>query len=171
MKKNLLSILILALLVVNLVLTAIMMVSVTNTNKKTAELVTSIASVLNLELTTPGQEEEVYVPMSDIVVHDITGSLTIPLHSTDGGSHYIIFNASISLNTKGEGYKAYGETFASYESLIKDAITSAVSKYTVDECNNNLEIVRAEMLKQVKALFGDESGFVYKIAMSDIKTQ
>ena len=48
MKKNLLSVLILALLVVNIVLTTIMMLSITKTNSKTAELVTNIATVMNL---------------------------------------------------------------------------------------------------------------------------
>ena len=42
MKRNLLSVLILALLIVNVALTAVMMVSVTQTNKKTAALIDSI---------------------------------------------------------------------------------------------------------------------------------
>ena len=50
MKKNLLSVLILVLLVVNIILSVIMMASVVGTNKKTGELVTSIATVLKLEL-------------------------------------------------------------------------------------------------------------------------
>ena len=48
MKKNLLSIVILALLIVNLVLTSIMMFSVTSTNKKTGAVVADIASILKL---------------------------------------------------------------------------------------------------------------------------
>ena len=56
MKKNLISVLILALLVVNLVLTSIMMFSTMSSVKKTSALVTSIASVLNIEL---GGESEV----------------------------------------------------------------------------------------------------------------
>lgn len=61
MKKNLLSILILVLLIVNIALTTVMMISVTGTNKKTAELVTSIATVLNLELYNPGG-----IPLADV---------------------------------------------------------------------------------------------------------
>ena len=48
MKKNLLSVVILALLVVNLILTGIMMFSCVSANKKTAALVNDIASVLDL---------------------------------------------------------------------------------------------------------------------------
>ena len=46
MKKNLISIIILALLVVNIVLTAIMMFSVTGAANKTAALVDNIATAL-----------------------------------------------------------------------------------------------------------------------------
>ena len=48
MKKNLISVIILALLIVNIVLTAIMMFSVTGASKKTAALVDDIAMVLDL---------------------------------------------------------------------------------------------------------------------------
>ena len=50
MKRNLLSVLILALLVVNIVLTGIMMFSVVGTSKKTSALVTDIATILQLEI-------------------------------------------------------------------------------------------------------------------------
>ena len=46
MKKNLISVIILALLIVNIVLTAIMMFSVTGASKKTAALVDNIATAL-----------------------------------------------------------------------------------------------------------------------------
>ena len=50
MKKNLLSIIILALLVVNIILSAIMMISVTSASKKTAALVADISTIIGLEI-------------------------------------------------------------------------------------------------------------------------
>ena len=58
MKKNLISIIILALLVVNVVLTAIMMFSVTGASRKTAALVDNISTALNLELTAKTENGE-----------------------------------------------------------------------------------------------------------------
>ena len=58
MKKNLISIVILALLIVNIVLTAIMMFSVTSASKKTAALVDNISKALDLELAANGNGEE-----------------------------------------------------------------------------------------------------------------
>ena len=95
MKRNLLSVLILALLIVNVILTTIMMVSVTQTNERTADLVGNIAAVLNLELRS-GEEE--VIPMENLEVYDLSAPMTIPLLSTDGKNHYIVCNISFSLN-------------------------------------------------------------------------
>ena len=82
MKKNLISIVILALLIVNIVLTAIMMFSVTSTSRKTAALVDNIATALNLELSANGNGEDAErepIPMSDTATYDISEQMTIPL--------------------------------------------------------------------------------------------
>ena len=71
MKKNLISIIILALLIVNIVLTAIMMFSVTGTATKTSALVDNITRALNLELTAKGDDGASAVPISDIATYDI----------------------------------------------------------------------------------------------------
>lgn len=180
MKNNLLTIIILALLVVNIILSGIMMISFMGTNKKTADLVSDIAAVLNLELGVDTEEEETVIPMSEQVPWAIEGAMTIPLQSEktldeDGNvistkEHYIAFNVSFSLYTKGEGYKEYGAEFGNYEALIKDAINSTVSVHTIDECRNDFDAIRAEMLESVKALF-DKDEFIYKIAISELRFQ
>ncbi len=180
MKNNLLTIIIMALLIVNIIMTGIMMISFMGTNKKTADLVSDIAAVLNLELGVDEGEEEAEVPMSQQIPWAMEGAMTIPLQSeqifdadgnvTNTKEHYIMFNVSFSLNTKGDGYKAYGESFGNYESLIEDAINSTVSKHTIDECRNDFETVREEMLEAVRGLF-DKNEFIYKIAISEIRYQ
>ncbi|MBQ7926040.1 MAG: flagellar basal body-associated FliL family protein [Lachnospiraceae bacterium] len=165
MRKNILSVLILALLVVNIALTGIMMFSVTSTNKKTAALIDNIATVMNLELTVPG-EDEVLVSLADTVTHDMVGEMTIPLSGGEKQS-YIMFSVSLLMNVKGEGYKDYGETIGERESLIKDAITSVVSKYTEAECRNDFDAIKEEMLESIQKLF--QSDFIYKIAINGIK--
>lgn len=81
MKNNLLTIIILALLVVNIILSGIMMISFMGTNKKTADLVSDIAAVLNLELGVDEEEEEPMIPMSEQVPWAIEGAMTIPLQN------------------------------------------------------------------------------------------
>ena len=114
MKKNLLSIIILALLIVNIVLTSIMMFSVTGASKKTAALVNDIAAVLDLELEANKANDEnqvVEVAMEDMEVYELSEKLTIPCKKgEDGKDHYYIANVSLSMNTKDSGYKKYKDT-------------------------------------------------------------
>ena len=165
MKKNLISIVILALLIVNIVLTAIMMFSVTGTSRKTAALVDNIATALNLELEANGNGEEaqeVVVPMSDIATYDI---------SENGDPHFFIAVVTLSMNTKDKDYKTYGseEAMQSRESLIKSEINDIIGQYTVDEARNNQDQIRAEILERIQKMF--ESEFIFNVAFSDIMIQ
>ncbi len=172
MKKNLLTVIILALLVVNIVLTSVLMFSVMGTNKKTAELVTNIATVLDLELTVPGEDKDAEeISLADTAVHNFTSAMTIPLAGEDDKQRYIIFEISLSMNTKHEDYKEYGETIAERESLMEDAINSVVSTYTEAECRedlkNGLAGLKAEILAAIQELF--QSDFIYKVAINEVK--
>ena len=164
MKKNLMTVLILALLVVNIVLTSVMLVSIVGTNKKTAQLVDNITT------TVPGDEETTNVALTDTEVYNIADSMTIPLKSEAGAKQdYIMFDVSLSINKKHKDYKTYGssDTLASYENLIKDAITATVSAHTEDECREDMEGLKEEILKSVQDLF--QSDFIYKVAISGVK--
>ncbi len=174
MKKNLLSVLVLALVLVNVILSAVMMFSVLSTNKKTAALVNSVTSILNLELDKPGTEEQQEVPMSDLAFWNLEGKMTIPLANEEGDEkpHYLVLEGiAISMNTKEKGYKTYGEDVAagSYASVIKDAISSVVSGHTIEECSNNFEEIRDEILESVKALF--DKDFIYGVVISNRQVQ
>lgn len=172
MKKNLLTVLILALLIVNIALTGIMMISVTSTNKKTAALVTNIATVLNLELTSPGGEGgegEPEISLANTEVYSLP-SMTIPLAvGEDGKEAYMVCTIGFSLNKKGDGYKSYGTqiTDGSMNTLIMDTVNTVVGSYTEAEIRGDMEGLKAEILKEVQGLF--QSDFIYKVSISDHK--
>ncbi len=171
MKKNLLTVLILALMIVNIVLTSIIMVSVISANKKTADLVGNIATALNLQWSVPGSEEdsEPAVALENAVVYPLPESLMIPLATADGSDSYIIFDLSLSMDSKGDGYKKLGEniTSGSYDSLIEDCVSSIVSVHTEEECRNDFESIRAEILQAIQNTLGYK--FVYKVNISGRK--
>lgn len=176
MKKNLISVVILALLIVNIILTTIMMFNVTSTNKKVANLVGNIATVMNLELTVPGEETKEEISLADTEVYAITGSMTMPLApevSTDGSSKqsYLVCNVAFSMNKKNKAYSKYGtaEAMAAREELLKDVINTTVSKHTASElqADAGLENLKAEILKEVQNLY--QSDFIYKVSISEVK--
>ena len=174
MKKNMISIIILALLVVNIVLTAIMMFSVTSASKKTAALVDNIATALDLELTARnGDEEEAeeVITMTDTETYQISESMTIPLKASEGDdkAHYCLVSVTLSINTKDEGYKTYGSDLSAQESLIKSEINNIISSYTMEEVRDNQEQIRQEILEKVQTMFDSE--FIYNVSFSDIMFQ
>lgn len=167
MKKNLLSILILVLLIVNIVMTSIMMFSITGMARKTSALVTDISSVVKLE-TMEGVTEEpaTSVSMSDTDVYDIADQMMIELKpGEDGKSHYYMVSVSLSLNMKDKGYDTYGATLSTKESLIKGIITNVISSYTMEEIQGNKEAIRQEILEKIQEDF--DSKFIYQVTFRE----
>lgn len=169
MKKNLMSILILALLIVNIVLTAIMMFSVTGAMKSTTALVGRIASILDLELNLGADENAVSI--DDIVLYDLSDPMTIPLRldtASEGENAkqaYLRISVSLQLNSTHEDYKKYQETLATNESMIKAEIIEVISSYTVEEFQNDQDGIRSEVLARLRRLYN--SDFIYKVVFSD----
>ena len=169
MKKNLISIIILALLIVNIVLTAIMMFSVTGTATKTSALVDNITRALNLELTAKGDAGASAVPISDIATYDIA-EMTIELQQdAECEQHFFVGSITLSMNTKDKDYKTYGGDMESRESLIKSEITDVISSYTVEDARSNQDTIKSEILERIQTLFNSE--FVFNVAFSDILIQ
>lgn len=175
MKKNVLSILILALLVVDLVLTAIMMFSVTGAMKSTTALVGKIATVLDIELATDQGTSNVSV--EDTVTYTID-TMTIPLKASpvkegekDAKDHYVMMKVTIYMDSTHEDYEKYGvaEQIAAREEMIKSEIISVVRSHTIEEFRADAEGVYAEIVAQLQQLYN--SKFIYRVASGDVKYQ
>lgn len=174
MKKNLLSIIILALLIVNLVMTSVMMISVTGTNKKTAAIVTDIASVLKLELNqgTEAEESAETVSLENTEAYDLPDEMTIPLlKGEDGVMHYALVKVSLSMNVKSDGYKTYGADISSRQSLIEGVITEVISQYNVDEVQVKSAEIQDEILSRLQSKEMFDSDFIYKVTFSKFLVQ
>lgn len=167
MKKNLLSIIILALLVVNIVLSAIMMISVTSASKKTAALVSDISTIIGLEIDgLPKSETVGSVSMANTEVYNID-QLTIPLkNDEDGSNHFASGEVSLSMDKTNKDYEAYSATLASTEGVIKDIIFGVFGNYTMDEAKNNPEVLKSEILQKIQERFS--SDFIYGVSFNFI---
>ncbi len=175
MKKNLFSIMILALLVVNIAMTAIMMFSIIPANKKTITLVGNIASILNLDISDPSasgaQAEEAVVSVEDTATYDIEDAMTIALKKSENGEqHYGVVEVSLCMNTKDKDYKDYGATIAEKKSMIQNTIIDAIGSYTYEEAEAlGTAGIQDAVLKKIQEMYN--SKFIYKVAFRDIKFQ
>lgn len=155
MKRNLLSVMILALLVVNIVLTSVLMFSVVGTNNKVAALVTDIGTILQLEVADENGGKNEQLNIGDIEMYNIEDSMTVHLKTAeDGKDHYCLVSVSLSINTKHEDYKKYGSTISNYESLIKGEIDRVIGSYTKEEAEANKEEIAEEILLRIQDLYG-----------------
>lgn len=168
MKRNLISIVILALLVVNIALTAIMMFSVVSTNRKTAALVTDITSAISLDLRSE-QGVGTIVPMEDTVTYTIA-DMTIPLKKAEAvegeeapKDSYALLSLTLSMNSKHKDYKSYGEDMTSREELVKGKVFEMVSQHTREELEADSEALRQDILKTVQGLF--DSDFIFDVTV------
>ncbi|MCI9139659.1 flagellar basal body-associated protein FliL [bacterium 1XD42-8] len=169
MKKNMMSIIILALLVVNIALTAVMMFSVVPAANRTNKIVKDVAAVMNLELSSTMGGSDAEVPIEDTLTYEIADKMTIPLRKgADEKDHYAVVSISLAMNTKNEDYEKFGsqESMLERESLIKNEINEVVGSYTLEEAQTNTQAVQTAILDRIQNLFG--SKFIYKVVFRDV---
>ncbi len=174
MKKNLISVMILALVLVNLVLTAILTFTIVPQTKKSNELINQVCSAINLELESGDNKDTAAVPIENIEVYNITDSFTVNLaDSGDGKKHYAVFSVGLSMNTQSDGYKTYGgaEGLTAKETIIRSEINTIVGSYTVDDFNaDGQKAVKAEILEAMQNMFGG-SDFIVGVNFSSVTTE
>lgn len=170
MKKNLISVLILALVLANLILTAILAFTIIPQTKKSNELINQVCSAIDLELESGSN---ISVPIEDIELYNIADSFTCNLKSSgDGKDHIAIFSIGFSVNKESEEYKKNEGTaiLLNNETIIKDQINTIVSYYTLDEFREDgHSAVKQEILKMMQDLFGAK--FIVGVSFSSVNTQ
>ena len=172
MKKNLITVIILALVLANLILTAILVFTIIPQTKKSNQLIDQVCSAINLELqsgeNTPATPE---VPIEDVETYAITDGFTVNLkQGEDGKQHYAVFSVSLSLNTKSDGYKSIGtEGLKAKETLIKNDINTIVSGYTMEQFREHEQSVKDAILEDLQEMFG--SDFIVGVSFSSVNTQ
>ena len=169
MKKNMLTIVAIALSLMNLILTAVIMLSVVSSAKATNALVSNIASIIDLELENDTSKNKVSISDMDVVTFD--KSLQINLKgSGDGKDHYAVID-QISLyliKTISESMKN-ADTKSGYESTIDEIVSNQFSQYTKEEVQNNREAIKAAVLKAIQEKFGTQT--MAEIAFKNLRLQ
>lgn len=157
MKKNLITVITLALVVMNLVLTVILTITILPETKKANELITKVCSAIDLDLESGSATSNADIPIDQIDVYDIENQQTINLKSSgDGKDHFAVITVSISMDKKNKDYKDLQPEVENKVELIKGEINNIVSQYTIDEIKNNQSAVQNEILKDLQKMFGSD---------------
>ena len=157
MKKNLITVITLALVVVNLVLTVILTITILPETQKANELITKVCSAIDLDLESGSATSNANIPIDQIEVYNIDDEQTINLKQDgDGKDHFAMITVSISMDTKNSDYKDLKPQVEEKVNLIKGDINNIVSQYTIDEIKNNQSAVHDEILKDLQKMFGSD---------------
>lgn len=174
MKKNLMSVIILALVLANLILTAVLAFTIIPQTKKSNELIDQVCAAINIELEGGQNKDSSAIPIEDVEVYNITDSFTVNLASSgDGKKHLAVFSVGLSMNTKSEGYETYGgaDGLTEKETIIRSEINSIVSSYTLDEFNaDGQKAVKAEILEAMQDMFGGQD-FIVAVNFSSVMSE
>lgn len=164
MKKNILTVIILAMALINIVLSAVIIFVIVPTSNKTNKLVTKVASIIDLELESP-DSEELNISVSDITTYEIEDKLQINLKKSDDIEHYAILNVSLTINQKNEDTINLEPKITEFENDIKEIVTEEFSKYTIDEVNDNMNNIKDQVKIRIQELF--KSDFIINVSFGN----
>lgn len=167
MKKNILTIIIMAIVLINTVLTGVLIFVIVPTSNKTNQLVTKVASIVDLELE-DSSSENAAPAVSDIITFNIDDELTINLKDNgDGTTHYaLIKTVSISMNSKHKDYADLSPKMEENANQIKEIINDEISKYTVSDVQDNKETIKKNVLARIQEMFN--SDFIINISFGNL---
>lgn len=173
MKKNLISVIILALTLANVVLSALLVFTILPETKKANQLIEDVCSAIDLELNSGAASGTSNVPLDKVEVFTINAGESMTLNfktGSDGSNHYAVLKSSLSLNTTSDNYATYSpEVLTTKEDLIKSTITQAFGKYTIEAYRQNPEAVKSDILKELQNMFGKD--YIVGINFAQVTTE
>lgn len=153
MKKNILTIVIMAATVLNLVLSVVLVFSVVPAMNKTNKLVDKVATIIDLE--TEEKDEPAYT-VEDLEAYDITfeakQTLNLKADQGDKDSHFVIIEGiTVSFNKKADDYKKVSELIKGANVYVTDAVSEAISQQTISTVNQ--EAIKKAALEKIQQFY------------------
>ena len=175
MKKNLITVVILALVVVNLVLTAVLTISIVPETQKANELITKVCSAIDLDLVAGDTAGSLSINVADMVDYPVNDGATMTINladSGDGSLHYAVLAISLSLDSTNDDYSKFGDgngNLGAQDNIISDTIKTVVAGHTIEDMRQNEDEVKEEILEALQGLF--KSAFIVRVNFSSATYQ
>lgn len=149
MKKNILTIIILAATLINAVLSIVLVFAVMPAMNKTSALVDKVASVIDLEIEDADAEEQEYT-IEDLETYvkkyDAAVNINLKKDASDDANHYAqLAGWTLSFNTKADDFSKVSESVQTKDVYVDDIVKETISAYTastIDFTNLKKEIIK-----------------------------
>lgn len=162
MKKNILTIVVLAATLINLTLTAVCLFVVVPTATKANNLITKVASILELEVEgVPLQVTDGHVALEDQLHIPIPDEMTIPLAKVEGETknHAIKVKVIITLNKKAEDFETVQKQLEENIEVVKARIQDIITTYTSNNIGESKKIIAEQIRDDLRQYFDSEAIF------------
>ncbi len=172
MKKNLMSVIILAICIVNLVLNALMVFVLVPATKKTDNLVTEIAAVLHLELEKNADGTTAGPDLKNVQNYNLTDNTTVNLKNDGTGTnHYAVIGISISMDGSSKDYEELSTKLGETESWVFDVTRNVVQEYTYAEINDAAiqDLIKQKITEGLQEKY--QTDCIYDVTFSQFITQ
>lgn len=153
MRKNILTIVIMAVTVVNLILTVIMVFSIVPASNKTNRLADKVSEVIDMELE---QDEAEKYSFEDLTPYEVKfeNKQTINLTKQDGDKepHYVVIEGfSVSLNKEAEDYDKIYQSVQESPVYVTDCVKAAIAEQTISTLNEG--VIKESALAKIQDFY------------------
>lgn len=168
MKRNMLAIVVLAVGLINLTLSAVLIFTVIPKAKRTDSLIEKIVAAIELETESGIGKNYGEVALGDQDEYTFTDKM-INLKSSNDKPSLSQVSISITLNKKHDDYKTVQPTIESRENRIVAAVGSVLKDYTAAEVSTYSADINKDALKKVQEVF--QSDCIIDVTLSVIAVQ
>ena len=154
MKKNILTVVIMACTLINLVLTAVLVFTVMPAMNKTTNLIDKVASVIDLEIETKDESEDYTIADLESFAIDYDAVQNINLLPEEGDDTMHVFRMKgivVSFNMKAEDYATVSEQIKTDSTHVKDIVIKTISAHTKSDFDQVK--VANECVKKLQELY------------------
>ncbi len=170
MKKNILAIAILAAVLADIILSAVLLISVVPAAKQNAALVSKICQILDLELENPDAADYREVPLKARVPKVIGEGITINLKRAEGETKdaFCVLNEfTVVFNNESDAFKDAEPTIDNQKTVLNNYVVTKISQYTKEDLMEHKADIEKEVLSYCKSYFGSQD-LVVEVVLSFI---
>lgn len=169
MKKNLITVIILALCIVNLILNIMLVFVCMPSAQKTNNLITQIAAVLNLELTSGNAQPT--VALENIGTYSVEAQVINLKDDGSGEKHYVQVGLTLELDMSSEDYESLNTVLQGAEGPVFDEARNVIQGYTYAEVTDQVtqEKIKKQILTSLQKKYATQC--IYSVSFSKFTTQ
>lgn len=169
MRKNLITVIILALCVVNLILNVMLVFVCMPSARKTNNLINEIASVLNLEL--ESNDGMPTVELANIATYNVDAQVVNLKNDGSGDSHYVQVGLTLEMDSSSKDYDDLNAVLTDGQGAVFDVARNIVQNYTYAEVTDQQiqEKIKKQILDALQKKYGTQC--IYRVSFSNFTLQ